>query len=61
MALNAAWHEAHPMPPNPTLDQRVEWHLAHAEACGCRPTPLSVAAEIARRDAAGKPEKDRAG
>jgi hypothetical protein len=34
--INAAWHAAHPMPKNPTLDQRIEWHVAHAKACGCR-------------------------
>ena len=34
--INAEWHRAHPMPTNPTLDQRIEWHLAHAKACGCR-------------------------
>jgi hypothetical protein len=34
--INAAWHRAHPMPTNPSLDQRIEWHVAHAKACGCR-------------------------
>ena len=34
--INAEWHRAHPMPKNATLDQRIEWHLAHARACGCR-------------------------
>ena len=34
--INAVWHEAHPMPARATLDQRVEWHVAHAKACGCR-------------------------
>jgi uncharacterized protein YdhG (YjbR/CyaY superfamily) len=40
--LNAAWHKRNRMPPNPTLNQRVSWHLAHARACGCRPIPKSV-------------------
>ena len=40
--LNAAWHKRNPMPRNPTLNQRVTWHLAHARACGCRPIPKSV-------------------
>jgi hypothetical protein len=26
--INATWHRAHPMPKNPTVDQRIEWHLA---------------------------------
>ncbi|BCP55075.1 hypothetical protein K32_36920 [Kaistia sp. 32K] len=47
--LNAAWHEAHPMPRNPTLDQRVDWHLAHAANCGCRAVPRRIAEELARR------------
>ena len=47
--LNAAWHDAHPMPPRPTLDQRVTWHVAHAKACGCRTMPPTVVAELKRR------------
>lgn len=34
--INAVWHKAHLMPKNATLDQRIEWHIAHAKACGCR-------------------------
>jgi hypothetical protein len=34
--INAAWHEAHPMPKNATEDERVAWHVAHSRACGCR-------------------------
>jgi hypothetical protein len=49
--LNAAWHDAHPMPKNATLDQRVSWHVAHAKACGCRAIPATVAAELKRRGA----------
>ena len=44
--LNAAWHRAHRMPKSPTKEQRLRWHEAHAEACGCRPVPPSLAAEI---------------
>jgi hypothetical protein len=47
--LNAAWHRSHPMPRNATLDQRVRWHLAHADACGCRAIPKSVLAELKAR------------
>lgn len=40
MPINAEWHRAHQMPKNPTLDQRIEWHIAHTEACACRkPSP----------------------
>ena len=34
--LNKEWHLAHPMPKNPSLQQRFEWHLEHAKNCGCR-------------------------
>jgi len=39
MPINADWHRSHKMPKNPTVDQRVEWHVAHAEHCRCRPIP----------------------
>lgn len=45
--INAAWHERNPMPKNPTEKERVEWHLAHAKECGCRPAPASLSAELA--------------
>ena len=32
MSLDATWHQANPMPPNPTYEQRVEWHREHALA-----------------------------
>jgi hypothetical protein len=51
--MNARWHAVHPMPPRATLDQRVTWHVAHAKACGCRPMPASVIAELTRRGVAG--------
>jgi hypothetical protein len=35
-ALNKAWHLSHAMPKNPTLEQRIEWHLEHSKNCGCR-------------------------
>jgi hypothetical protein len=47
--VNADWHREHPMPKNANLDQRVEWHMAHAQACRCREMPPSIADEIARR------------
>ena len=52
MPLNALWHRANPMPKNPTIDERIEWHREHARACGCRPIPEGVRAEIARRESA---------
>jgi hypothetical protein len=47
--MNAAWHRAHPMPRNATLDQRIAWHSAHAWNCGCRPMPEKVRDELAKR------------
>jgi hypothetical protein len=48
--INAAWHKAHKMPARATLDQRVEWHLAHLAACGCRTDlPESIRSELKRR------------
>lgn len=44
--MNARWHELHPMPKNPTLAQRVTWHVAHAKQCGCRPMPATVIAAL---------------
>ncbi len=60
--INADWHEANPMPGNPTLDQRIAWHLEHARHCACRPVPPKLADEMRRRGiavpiAVGKPAR----
>ena len=47
--MNAAWHKAHPIPKNPTLDQRVAWHLDHARNCGCRPIAGKIRYEMLKR------------
>lgn len=47
--LNRAWHMTHKMPPNPTLEQRLHWHLQHSANCGCRTIPPALLAELARR------------
>ena len=57
--VNTAWHAAHRMPANATLDQRVRWHQAHEAACGCREIPKSVRAELARRSRAVRPRHGR--
>jgi hypothetical protein len=51
---NARWHAAHRMPSNPSLDQRITWHMAHAAHCACRPMPATVVAELKRRDRLGR-------
>jgi hypothetical protein len=50
--INAEWHRAHRMPKNPTLDQRIAWHLAHAKACGCRAISGKLLDEMKRRGVA---------
>jgi hypothetical protein len=47
--MNAAWHRAHPMPRNATLDQRIAFHSAHARNCACPPMPEEVRDELAKR------------
>lgn len=53
---NQAWHAQNRMPKNPSLDQRVAWHLEHARHCGCRKMPESIAVEIAKRSQASEVE-----
>jgi hypothetical protein len=55
--LNGAWHQKHPMPKNPTLEERVDWHLAHNKACGCREIPETVLAELRRRGQTNRPSR----
>jgi len=50
MKLNTEWHLAHPMPKNPTLKQRIDWHLEHAKNCGCRKISGKLAEEMKKRD-----------
>jgi hypothetical protein len=47
--INAAWHQAHRMPKNPTIDQRIAWHIDHAKHCGCRPIDGKMRDEILKR------------
>lgn len=47
--MNREWHEANPMPPKASLNERIAWHLEHARACGCREIPASILAELERR------------
>jgi hypothetical protein len=47
--INAEWHARHKMPKNPTMDQRVKWHLEHSRHCGCRPLSGHVLEEFKKR------------
>lgn len=49
MTINRDWHLANKMPKNPTMDQRIEWHLAHARNCTCRKLDGKILEEIRRR------------
>ncbi|MGZ4038112.1 MAG: hypothetical protein ACXVPQ_09820 [Bacteroidia bacterium] len=49
MKTNKAWHEAHRMPENASLEQRIEWHLDHQRHCSCRPVPAKLAQEMKRK------------
>ena len=37
--INKEWHQSNKMPKNPTIEQRIEWHLAHIKNCDCRDIP----------------------
>ena len=47
--MNREWHLAHVLGSKASLDRRVEWHLEHAQVCGCWPIPPSVVAEMRAR------------
>jgi len=57
MKLNKFWHERHPMPKNPTLEQRIAWHIEHSQHCACREMPPSIAAEIKKREMGKRPRR----
>jgi hypothetical protein len=48
--INKEWHLKHRMPENPSLDERVKWHVAHARNCKCREIPAPMLKEIRKRN-----------
>jgi hypothetical protein len=50
MKLNKEWHQANRMPENPTMEQRIAWHIEHAKNCGCREMPESVKKAIKNKN-----------
>jgi hypothetical protein len=50
--INRAWHEAHRLGAKATLEERIAWHLAHAQACACREMPGKIREAIERRGSA---------
>jgi hypothetical protein len=49
MKINIEWHSKHKMPKNPTLDQRLKWHLGHTRNCSCRPLSGKVLEEFTKK------------
>ncbi|MBZ0271423.1 hypothetical protein K8I61_05265 [bacterium] len=49
--MNAEWHKKHPMPKNPTTEQRIAWHREHAVVCACREIPPKLLATMRENDA----------
>jgi len=46
---NAEWHQKHRLPENPTLDQRVSWHMEHARRCACQAGDEDILPELEKR------------
>jgi hypothetical protein len=51
--MNRQWHQENPMPPKADFEQKVAWHQAHMEACGCRKPPAAVAKAIEEKNLPG--------
>jgi hypothetical protein len=49
MKINKKWHEKNIMPKNPTLEERMKWHLAHQKNCSCRPIPARLAEAMKKK------------
>jgi hypothetical protein len=49
MKINKEWHLKHPMPKNPSLDQRIAWHIAHQKNCQCRKITGKLKEEMLKR------------
>ena len=54
--MNAEWHKTHPLPEDAKLEERLEWHQAHAEQCHCREMPDSIRGELEYRGIALPPK-----
>ena len=49
--INKQWHDANRMPKNPSVEQRIQWHVQHAQSCVCRPIPPKLQEIIDKRKA----------
>jgi len=59
MKINKEWHLKNLMPKNPTLEERIRWHLEHSKNCRCREMPESIRKEIERRNRSANSEMVR--
>jgi len=46
---NTEWHLKHQLPKNPTLVQRVKWHMEHARRCPCPSQDEDIMEELKKR------------
>jgi len=58
--MNRTWHEEHKMPAKASEQERIQWHLEHAQACRCRPFPAKLMEKLSGEDKR-KLEASRAG
>ena len=49
MKINKEWHLKNRMPKNPSIEERIAWHLGHAKNCGCRKIEGKIAEEMKKR------------
>lgn len=49
MEINSEWHSKNRLPEDPTLDQRVKWHIEHARHCSCRSVDEEILEELKKR------------
>lgn len=50
MKINKEWHLRNKMPGNATMDQRISWHIDHANVCNCGRIPDTILSEMKRRN-----------
>lgn len=48
--INKEWHLKNKMPKNPTMEERLKWHLEHSKNCQCREMPEKLKLEIKKME-----------
>ena len=49
MKINKDWHLKNKMPKDPTLEERIKWHINHSKNCTCRGIPDNIKKEIGKK------------